>query len=80
MKKELEVEIRNITNKVYRLLHRTEKISDVAQRERVRSHLTKAYEQLAEAHLKLQSYASCRGDASAVRETNNEGPQRSATR
>jgi hypothetical protein len=75
MKKELQVEILNVTDKVYRLFHKAEKVNDIAQRERVRSHLQKAYDQLSEASLKLQSHASCRGGSSPERETNNEGPQ-----
>ena len=75
MKKELQVEILTVKKAVHRLLHKAEKIADVVQRDRVRSHLKKAYAELSEAHLKLQLNANCRGGTSPVRGTNNEGPQ-----
>jgi hypothetical protein len=74
MKKELQAEILTVKKAVNRLLHNVEKIADVAQRDRVRSHLKKVYEELGEAQKRLQLGASCRGDAPPVRGI-NEGQQ-----
>jgi hypothetical protein len=70
MKQEVQAEILTVNKAVHRLLHNAEKIADVAQRDRVRSHLKKAYEELGEAQERLQLGASCRGDAPPVVGTN----------